>query len=98
MFVACYLPVLSPNQTEDPSRKGFKTKKDAWKYVFSQMCNMCKNVRQNALNGETSNSKEDWEDGLEPPNLYPACTCEWAVCTEQEIDSVELEKLLVIDI
>ena len=93
MFVACYLPVLPPNMIEDPSRKGFKTESDCWEYVFSQMCDLCKQVRQNALLGKTVNLKENWVNGLEPPTLFPACSCEWNVASEDEIDSDQLEKM-----
>lgn len=95
MYAAIYLPVLPPNMTQSPSRKGFLNKDSAWEYVFSNLCSMCKKSRQRALDGEVwENNISEWykneeNDGCEPPTLYPACTYEWEVIDENELENLE---------
>jgi hypothetical protein len=82
--------------SEDPSRKGFKNEDDAWQYAFSNMCSMCIKVRERALNGETTweDGSDDWgEDGSEPPTLWPACSCEWQIASDDEFEPQELEDI-----
>lgn len=75
MFTAYYLPVLS--QKKGVTKTGFTTEKEAWEYVYSQMCNSCK--------------KELAEERAAHPEAkaFPACACEWGVGLTSEIDAAE---------
>ena len=62
----------------------FPTQKAAWKYIFSRMCNGCRQQRSNYLNvkrmGLNPDELEPWWDY----NEYPACSAEWGVCRKRE--------------
>jgi hypothetical protein len=63
----------------DPSKFDFNSEEEAWEYVFSRMCKICKAERLRALDGE---GKEEYC----PPSLYPACSAEWMVLRTDELD------------
>lgn len=96
MYVAIYLPVLPPNKPQDPSRKGFPTENSAWEYVFSNLCSMCKEVREAALSGRTEWVANDKDYGSYPPTLYPACCYEWEVVEGNDLEKEELENIISI--
>ena len=63
----------------DPSKNGFKTKEEAWDYVFDNMCKTCQEERTHALfliqHPELkTDSEHDQYD-----STHPACACEWSV-------------------
>jgi len=73
MYISLYLPVL-PEGVEDPTREHL-TELDAWEYIFSRMCLVCKELREQAINGDENGS------------LYPACSCEWCVLSKEDYEN-----------
>lgn len=99
MFVAIYLPVLPPNKTESPARKGFLTEDDGWKYITTQeLCRSCRIRREAALQNKTCVDIDPlWpydEDEIEyEPDEWPACTCEWEVLPESALSDETLNEI-----
>lgn len=76
MFVSYYAPALSEGQ-EDPSKE-FLTEKEAYEYIFSNMCQSCQDKRRLFLEGDEENGSD-----------YPACACEWFVVQKDDLEKAE---------
>ena len=82
-WTAAYLPALAPGKA-DPTRTDFDSCESAEEYIFSRMCDSCKEGRQRAMDGFKAEDWFDSDDDSPYPTLWPACACEWEVMTTDE--------------
>ena len=77
MYTAMYLPNDNPCLTAH----SFLTPEEAWDYIYSVMCQDCRNEYERYLTGNYN--KEDEEDWP----FYP-CEAEWCVLTTAEYNEL----------
>jgi len=70
MWSAVYLP----NDGKGTTKTDFSSKEEAWDYIFSRMCAVCKGMRRQYLDGVPENWDKDTES-----QSYPPCASEWVV-------------------
>ena len=82
MYIAIYLP----DDTLELDKSGFKTKKEAWKYVKTQLCLTCK---KDLKKGWIQYEDEDSEKyNINHPQDTP-CGCEWEVIKTKDFNKCD---------
>lgn len=90
-WTALYLPAL-PEGEERPTRSGFSTKDEAWKYVYDSICGECKEEREKALKGLLSENYYHDDNGDKvfiEYSIDPPCVFEWMVIPTSDWENAE---------
>jgi hypothetical protein len=75
-WTALYLPARAEGEP-NPSRFDLESKDAAWEFVYSQMCQECKDEWAKALAGDDESS------------VMLGCACEWLVLTTADFEAAK---------